>query len=902
MKQFDPAVWNYIRSVPGSEAQPSDYIAIDNAALNSTSDVAAESHPGGDFLELVLPCGLPSTAAATAGQELRPVAPRLTLHMDLHRTGHPDAPVEGEVEWTSAAGAVVLFNNDRELPFPNGLDHEDEYFACAADAPDIARIRLVKEPPEGVFPPGWRGVLSFEPESRAHFFINYMVGERACVRSGRPGPVTVELETMPHMTDSGLEALGYARSMEERDLFIGLEVYNAEGELQSHGITKVRIAPWIMCHHLMPIRQTYVVNKHVAVRPPRVDDDGMEEDPHTQAYALALSAALGETVRPLLIKTDDNWVRDMFYNGYSMVPGGEALLQVVVCPSERAGRSGFEQIGAAVQADHAGPGCGYAAPIQQRDAATDLDSGGNFLCAPPIPNHPFGRIIHGEDASRPVSKDLMAFFRAQGVQAPLAVDTSWLQVGHVDEVLTFIPWPQGSDTRTQSRHGFRVLLASHHKAMALVKKAPANRPLFRLHAGREAELARHKMLEGMRDYSCGSMRDCALLTEIADEVEGHLDRISATLRAALHLGEHDVVKVPVLFVRYGSSESQRDELEAAAKPSPLAAILGGKAVQKTPAEVRKQFAAYTPNVVNMLVATADDGSATLCIPQPHGPASGTNEHYRCSFEAYIGMVLEGSGNRCVFIDDFDAAHLKAGEIHCTTFEVRKVPKPPDWWTYEADSGSSASCDSVPLAKTAAGGREKESLPSNTVENWLESLNTLNTGQYLDDAILERYYGVLRQRYIDQPYFFIDPSVSYMMAMGDENDAVLTLADMTQGEQPEIVFFPVNNNCHSDREGGSHWTLIVYYPTLHKFDYYDSLNNPPDAAAIWAHRRLQAMFHDQAAMMAQRAPQQSEAECGAYVLALSDALAQRYTGPEDKWNKLFGLKASELRGLIRQDLL
>jgi len=898
-------VMGFIRGLTGSsvavddnqhQAPPGNYIAIDMSALQPVADLAADRQGSADFLAPSLPCGRAVSSVVPAVSSVQSVViPRLTLHLDLHRAGYPNVPVEGEQLWSAKTGAVVLFNNDKEQPSQVKGDHEDNLITGEAEAadPDIVGIRIVKEPADGVFPPGWSFVLELREPSRAHFFINYLVGERACIGPKRQKPLEVSLAPCPAITFSGLEALGYACTLDERMLDIGFAVLDANDETQSQVTAQLRIAPWIMCHHLMPLRQVYVISKNLPERPPIPGDDGLVEDQVTRNYVADLTRALGGRVRPLLVETNDNWVRDMFYNGYSVAPGRPPLMQVLECPSAR-GRYGLERIKAAMKGAHLGPGRGYAVPIQPREVVTDLDSGGNFLCTPPLPGYPFGRIVHGNDASRPVSKDLLDFIHAQGMQAPLAIDTSWLKVGHIDEVLTFIPWPQGK-AKNQSRHGFRVLVASHRKAMELVRIAPGGRLLFRQHLGEGEGFIRDKALKGLADFTCGSVCACALLEGVTNEVEGYIDHIIVTLLAALDLGDHDVVKLPVLFHLYGTTPAQVEALENAAKPSILELASSESKKQEAPVTARQRFVAYTPNVVNMLVATSRLGQATLCVPKPNGPSGEVAEaKYHCSFEAYIAMVLSESGNDIVFIDDFAVAHRNAGEIHCTTFEVRDVADVSPWWDYAEGDNPKKPREPVPVD-------EKSPAPaSRAAPTWQASSKTLDVNQYLDDAIMERYYAVLRVRYAASRFFFIDPSVSYMMAMGSEFDAVVAMADMTQGGDPDVVFFPVNNNRARGSQGGTHWTLIVYVRAAHRFHYYDSLNNPPDEAALAAHARLKALFQDQAPLTQQNAPLQKESECGAYVLALSDAFAAySVDGNTEKWNRVFAMNSIQVRAIIRQ---
>jgi hypothetical protein len=98
-----------------------------------------------------------------------------------------------------------------------------------------------------------------------------------------------------------------------------------------------------------------------------------------------------------------------------------------------------------------------------------FDDGGNLVVTPPIlPDHPHGRIVVG----RGMQKSLKRFFRAQRVQTPLVeIDTSWLRVGHVDEIVSFVPW----------RNGFLAVLPDPEAGLRLLASVPPERVLF--HSG-----------------------------------------------------------------------------------------------------------------------------------------------------------------------------------------------------------------------------------------------------------------------------------------------------------------------------------------------------------------------------------------------------------------------------------
>lgn len=100
-----------------------------------------------------------------------------------------------------------------------------------------------------------------------------------------------------------------------------------------------------------------------------------------------------------------------------------------------------------------------------------FDAGGNVLASPPFSMFPHGRLVVG----RSLHPALKEFLRRQKVQTGadgelLELDTDWLKVGHVDEILAFVA--------SRGKPGFRVVLPDFGAGLRLLADAPAERALF----------------------------------------------------------------------------------------------------------------------------------------------------------------------------------------------------------------------------------------------------------------------------------------------------------------------------------------------------------------------------------------------------------------------------------------
>jgi len=233
----------------------------------------------------------------------------------------------------------------------------------------------------------------------------------------------------------------------------------------------------------------------------------------------------------------DLWPQDALEIGRTCVPSGQKVRQIVAVlpgiraklewtnpePLDRAARSAFEEQGA-ILADVAIP----------RPGTRWIDWYGNLEVSPPVKSRdgqefPLGRVLTGRQKELSLHPDVLAFLEAQRAQTPpLVVDTSWLGIGHVDEVVNFIP--------ANTRPGFRVLLPSISLARAILEEAVAQG------CSQQMAFAGHQ----------GQMTAAALLEETAVseenlQIQSILDETKHHLCEGLGVDESDLVELPVLF-------------------------------------------------------------------------------------------------------------------------------------------------------------------------------------------------------------------------------------------------------------------------------------------------------------------------------------------------------------------
>lgn len=334
-----------------------------------------------------------------------------------------------------------------------------------------------------------------------------------------------------------------------------------------------------------------------------------------------------------------------------------------------------------------------------------FDSTGNLEVTPPVrkPRHnnvpaqdyPWGRIYYGRGrAGSAFDPDTLAFLTNQIVQAPLALNTDWLSVGHVDEMMTFVPAP--SANRPAHRQ-WKLLIASPTAAYAVLNAVPNNSVVMN---------ARH-LNYGLAQTTAGAMMGNANSTipnpgnppnvltweELrwwnTHPLQRVLNDIKNTLVTEIGLVlNEDVIEVPVVFRPQARLAGGGAAFDATRDPGAqnginvLPGTAGGFVVE-----------ALTADMVNMLVLNNH-----LIIPKPFGPENpaGTAPVGADRFEADLTQKLQNANPNLVphYLDDWNTYHANMGEVHCGTNTLRS-PRPADvanwltndakarWWEFSA---------------------------------------------------------------------------------------------------------------------------------------------------------------------------------------------------------------------------
>lgn len=242
---------------------------------------------------------------------------------------------------------------------------------------------------------------------------------------------------------------------------------------------------------------------------------------------------------------------------------------------------------------------------------------GDLEATPPVlPTHPAGLILTSADRRDPKRERLVAFFERQGAQPVLRLDTSWLSVGHVDEVVSFVP-------DRSAPHGFRALVPDPRAGLALIARAPPH----------------HRIPRFDETPTAGRLASDRSLREFNEALaDGPLQRIREALETGLGLAPEEVLGLPMLY----RPDWDGDEALAAA---------------------------LIPNPVNLLLVDDDDGAPVAFLPDPwfrRASQPPTDDPFARAWLRALDPLV-----RVVLVDDWQSYHDLGGELHCATAAWRQ---------------------------------------------------------------------------------------------------------------------------------------------------------------------------------------------------------------------------------------
>ena len=358
--------------------------------------------------------------------------PRVLIYGDSNRDGKVDeADIAGRDQWSwQGPGAFFLANFDDDDQ--DGVaDCADRVINGSEDEADLAKLKVHLPP----------SLLEAGNDVR----ITASVAGVRLYQRDQDGWSLIEGPLKNPTAEMNLAIEGSALASKDWNgrVQLSLEVTDSQGQTLGSDRAQMRVAPLILLPNTANTQELYVSTGH-----PNYENTRFREQLTSASQDAGVQLVTHNTS-----SWKEMWMQDTMEVGYTQLPGGEP--QHVV-------------LGGLRQADSFGPSLlgpqrGFLQVGKYRGIQDGVDDWadwfGNLETTPPLPGYPLGRIFYGKntDTGTTLHPELVSFLEAQEVQSPFWVDTGFLTIKHVDEIINFLPGADGqprmlmADTRSANQ-------------------------------------------------------------------------------------------------------------------------------------------------------------------------------------------------------------------------------------------------------------------------------------------------------------------------------------------------------------------------------------------------------------------------------------------------------------------
>lgn len=378
-------------------------------------------------------------------------------------------------------------------------------------------------------------------------------------------------------------------------------------------------SPLVLNHHLQQTEHVWVLDSDYGPNYNNQQMIGIYEDVLGDMF----TAIDGPTY------SGDAWVQDEFQFGWTHAPG---LRNDIVVDSIRDRPLDSYPEDELEQPDWVVMTWGDTSYVNS------LDSFGNLEVSPPVTvdgvHYPFGRIYFGGDENLYPDKELTDFLASQQIQNPFQVDTTWLCVSHIDEIVSFVPDPSAP-------RGFRLVWADTHAAWDLLESMDGDAPLAKYGL---------QYPDGHELANVDAFLDDPALRFVNEEIqEDYLDPLLDLMKTELGLSDEEVVLMPSLFEE--------------------APGCGGT------------VAALIPGMANLFVTNrGEQTDIFLADPFMRDTVHSSVGQDQDPFIDYVERIMPDDID-FHFVDDWSIYHMQLGEVHCGSNSTRTPAA--NWWEVAA---------------------------------------------------------------------------------------------------------------------------------------------------------------------------------------------------------------------------
>lgn len=352
--------------------------------------------------------------------------------------------------------------------------------------------------------------------------------------------------------------------------------------------------------------------------------------------------------------TTDIWAQDFLEPAYASMPGPDGPISLRIHlrsaqSTRRAGRQVFERLrGPNVGGFQPGRGSGFG--------WEEINSGGNIETIPPHVSrsgdeYRSGRVITGMHFGVYPADSMLTFLKSQGAQAPLILETGWLAIGHVDELVQFLSF--------DNELGFTIAMADTTSALEVLAKASdaghGGSTIITYDGDITPEFPETAFLDPtVFNKTIDDVLNDKSLLGVNEYAQKHIDRNIALLLEEIPLPETDILRIPTLFKDVTFPWPQTPD----GHPSRLRLAPPGE----------RQVKSFFPQSINGLVLGSE-----YVAPKPWGPLVNGKD----ILEEAIMEIYQRANMTVRFVDDYMSHHVRGGEVHCGTNTLRQMDFA--WW-------------------------------------------------------------------------------------------------------------------------------------------------------------------------------------------------------------------------------
>ncbi|MDE5067719.1 MAG: protein-arginine deiminase family protein, partial [Trichodesmium sp. St4_bin8_1] len=342
------------------------------------------------------------------------LSPGFTIYGDTNRDGEVDrTDKSGRDKWSLSEGALMLFNNDDDngdlIPDWQNGDVDGE-----SDTADLAIVNIQ-------LAENYRDAqIYISTDTDVSNYINVF-------QKTESGWQLVDISGTEALIPKAKIILGVeAKQFADRN-WQGVVNLKAIAEKNGRQIAsdsiQIGVVPWLMSPNTASVKELHVSDRGFA----------------NQEFISKIIKIIEKTgVTAKINPGGTTWMQDTQEIGYVQFPSeGKMHNMNVVLKANRPREN--DRYGMSLLKENFG-WFEVGKPRQLDPLNRWADAYGNLEVTPPLPGYPMGRVYYGKAGEVGMNPDIIEFVKAQKIQGPpVDIDTSWLMMRHVDEIISFIP-------------------------------------------------------------------------------------------------------------------------------------------------------------------------------------------------------------------------------------------------------------------------------------------------------------------------------------------------------------------------------------------------------------------------------------------------------------------------------